>query len=52
VTVEEYIRRAEDAERQARVATTDNERTALLRIAGVWRDLAQQVGARSSPEEP
>jgi hypothetical protein len=49
--MEEYIRRAEDAERQARGAATETERKTLQRIADFWRELAHGAAKRASPGE-
>jgi hypothetical protein len=36
-----YETRAEDAERLARIAQTDEERAAYLQIAAVWREISR-----------
>ncbi|MBC6982733.1 hypothetical protein [Caulobacter sp. 17J80-11] len=36
-----YETRAEDAERLARIAQTDEERLAYLQIAAVWREISR-----------
>ena len=39
---EEYLSRAEHAERQARRARDDTERRAFLEIAELWRRMARE----------
>lgn len=39
--IEDYLRQAEFAEREARAATDPSEQAALRRIAAGWRDLAE-----------
>jgi len=50
-TVKEYRRRAADAERQAKVARSPEERAAFNEIAALWRRMADERSQRlASPD--
>ena len=45
---EGYEQRAEEAEAQARRATSEEERESHLKVAKLWRELAQRRSAQRS----
>jgi hypothetical protein len=45
---EDYLRRAETAERQADAADTPTDQEAYARVAAAWRQLADDAGRERS----